>query len=86
MFKNNLQEFFIVCSNHFSKIWKYDKIGQSNTPSIFRDLEIKWSKVNCLIEQQISQMNRNWLIYTGFNSSAILWIIQTCHLTNFEAK
>ena len=57
-FKNNFQQ-FIVCRNHFSKIWKYSRIGQSITPAIFRDLEIKWSKVNCLIEQQISQMNRN---------------------------
>ena len=28
--------------------------------------------------QQISQMNRNWLIYARFNSLKILWFIQRC--------
>ena len=46
MFKNNLQR-FTVYSNHFSKIWKYNRIRQSNTPSIFRDLEITWIKISC---------------------------------------
>ena len=43
MFKNNLQH-LIVCSIQFSKIWRYNIIGHKNTPSIFRYLEIQWSK------------------------------------------
>ena len=34
--------YYIQC---ISKFWKYNRIEQSNTPSVFRDLEIKWSKV-----------------------------------------
>ena len=45
MLKNNLQQ-SMACSNHFSKVWKCNRIGQSNTPSISRDLEIKWNKVS----------------------------------------
>ena len=34
--------YYIPC---ISKIWKYNSIEQSNSPSVFRDLEIKWGKV-----------------------------------------
>ena len=36
--------------------------------------------------QLVSQMIGNWLIYTGFKRSPILWFKQTCHLANFTAK
>ena len=45
IFKNNLQQ-FIVCSNQFSKICKYNGTGQSSTSSIFKHLEVKWSKAS----------------------------------------
>ena len=31
----------LVCSNQFSKTWKYNRIGESNTPLIFKDLGMK---------------------------------------------
>ena len=37
---------FINCNNQFSKIWKYNRTEKSDTPSIFKNLEIKWSKVS----------------------------------------
>ena len=75
-FKIKLQH-FIVCSNHFSKIWKYNRIGESNTPSIFRDLEIKWSKVSREnLEIWCLKIN-NWLMYC-FDIDTLLW-----HLMDF---